>query len=285
MSSGSAWWRRRGTRRPTSAWIWPRGDRDDIAVWVARYASLGGKTIYGWYLYPQAPGPRPAILYLSGYGARPVVPPMVLAKQGYVVLAIHVRGNPVDRPRPHPFEDYCTQGITSADTYVYREIVGHALRAIRFLTSRPEVNPKHIAVVGVSEGGGVGLILGALSSQVKAVAADAPMLCDFPLSLRSAAWPYTEIVRYTQRQPGQAEPVHKTLAYFDVVNFAADIRCPVLLSAGFLDPVSLPSAVYGMFNLLSGPKEIKPLPEAGHEGGGQDLWAYKLAWLARTLGP
>ncbi len=259
--------------------------RDEIAVWVARYASMAHKTVYGWYLCPNAPGCHPAVLYLSGYGARPVAPPLALAKQGYVVLAIDVRGNPVDKHRPHPFEDYCTEGITSPGAYVYGEIVGHALRAVSFLASRPEVDPSRIAVVGVSEGGGVGLILGALLPQVKAVVADAPMLCDFPLSLRAAAWPYTEIVRYTQRHSEQAAQVQETLAYFDVVNFAPDIKCPVLVSTGFLDPVSLPAAVYGMFNLLGGPKEIRPLPEAGHEGGGQDLWAFKLAWLAQHLTP
>jgi len=92
-------------------------------------------------------------------------------------------------------------------------------------------------------------------------------------------------VRYAQRGPEQVEQVSKTLPYFDLVNLAADIKCPVLLSTGFLDPVSLPSAVYGMFNLIAGPKEIRPFPEAGHEGGGQGFWAYKLAWLAKNLSP
>ena len=57
----------------------------------------------------------------------------------------------------------------------------------------------------------------------------------------------------------------------------------MLLSVGFLDPVSLPAAVYGLYNVLPGPKEFKGYPEAGHEGGGA-LWAHKLQWLQRTLG-
>jgi cephalosporin-C deacetylase len=256
----------------------------EVTVWVARYPSVATKTIHGWYLCPQSPGPHPAILFLSGYGARPIEPPVALARHGYVVLAIDVRGNPVDRPRPHPFEDYSTIGIESPQTYVYREIVGHALRAVQFLSTRAEVDPGNIGIVGVSEGGGVGLLLGALSPQVKAVAADAPLLCDFALSLRAASWPYSEIARYLQRNPAQTDQVRRTLAYFDLVNFAPEIRCPVLLSAGFLDPVALPAAVYGVFNLISAPKEMRPLPEAGHEGGGEDLWGYKLSWLARHLG-
>jgi len=261
-----------------------RRSRGGVVVWVVKYEGLGGKQIHGWYLHPESPTPRPALLYLSGYGGRPITPPVALAKHGYVVLAIDVRGNAVDRRRPRPFEDYYTAGIRSPETYVYREIVSHCLRAIRLLVSRDEVNPEKVAVVGVSEGGGLALMLGALAPEVRAVAADAPLLCDFPLSLGSAAWPYTEIVRYLQEHPEHASQARETLSYFDIVNFAPDIKCPVLISVGFLDRVSLPAAVYGLFNSLPGPKQIRALPGAGHEGGGAGLWAHKLAWLKQALG-
>ena len=263
----------------------------EINVWVVQYSGLRGKTISGWYLVPSAcdpplPGNRaPAILYLSGYGARPLDPPTALARDGYVVLAIDVRGNRVDRVRARPFEDYCTEGIMSPDTYVYREIAGHALRGIRFLLAREEIAPDRVAVVGASEGGGVGLILAAVSSDVNAVVAAAPMLCDFPLSLQSAAWPYAEIARYRDQHSDRAPQIDATLSYFDAANFAPQVKCPVLLTVGFRDRVSLPAAVYGLFNLLPGPKQIRALTDVGHEGGGDDLWAYGLEWLAETLRP
>jgi cephalosporin-C deacetylase-like acetyl esterase len=226
----------------------------------------------------------PAILYLPVYGARPVSPPMALAKGGYVVLALDVRGNRVDVPRPRAFEDYCTLGIESPDSYVYRDIVGQCMKAVRLLAAREEVDRDRIAVVGMSEGGGIGLILAALSPEVRAVAADAPLLCDLPLSVQAAGWPYTGISRYVQEHPKEGDAVRKTLSYYDVASFAPDIKCPVLMTVGFLDQVSLPAAAYGVFNLLPGPKEMKPLPRAGHEGGGEDLWNYKLTWLAQALG-
>ena len=129
------------------------------------------------------------------------------------------------------------------------------------------------------------LILAALDHRVRAVSADAPMLVDFPLSLRSAAWPYEGIAGAMRNDPEHAEAMARTLSYFDVVNFAPQVRVPSLISVGFLDQVSLPAAVYGMYNLLGGPREIRPFPRAGHEGGGQELWAYKLAWLAKQLAP
>ena len=261
-----------------------RVSRRNVDVWAVQYRSLGDKVIHGWYAAPSGPRQRPAILYLSGYGARPIPPPVGLASHGWVVLAIDIRGNPVDRVRPRPFEDYCTEGIESPDTYVYRQIVGHSLRALNFLLSREEVDPHRVAVVGVSEGGGLGLILSALSPSVAAAAADAPMLVDFPLSLRAASWPYTEIAQLMQQRPEMRGPVMRTLRYFDAVNFAPDVQSPVLLSIGLLDSVSLPAAVFGLYNVLPGPKEIRSFPKAGHEGGGEDHWTYKLEWLEETLG-
>jgi len=259
--------------------------REGVTVSTVEYQGLGGKPISGWYLCPDRAGPSPGVLYLSGYGARPMEPPISLASHGYVVLAIDVRGNRVGGPRARPFEDYSTLGIQSPDTYVYREIVGHCLRALHLLASRPEVDPQRIAVVGASEGGGLGLILSALAPEVKAVAADAPLLCDFPLSVEAGGWPYSAMARHLRSQPKQAAQIRSTLSYFDLASFAPDIQRPVLVSVGFLDRVSLPAAVYGVYNLIPGPKEIKPLPEVGHEGGGEELWAYKLAWLQKALAP
>jgi cephalosporin-C deacetylase len=260
-----------------------RRSRRGIEVWVVQYKSVAGRTIHAWYAMPARARGRPGILYLSGYGARPIDPPVGLAHQGWVVLAIDVRGNPVDRVRPRPFEDYCTEGIESPDGYVYREIVEHALSALNFLGSRPEADPDRVAVVGVSEGGGLAILLGALSLRVRAVAADAPMLVDFPLSLRAAGWPYTQIARYLHERPEAAEGAANTVAHFDAVNFAPDVRCPVLLSVGFLDEVSLPAAVFGLYNVLPGPKEIQAFPDAGHEGGGEKFWFYRLQWLREQL--
>jgi cephalosporin-C deacetylase len=256
-----------------------------VTILVADYVGMGGKPIHGWFLVPDAPGKYPAVLYLSGYAARPIAPPLFLAQRGFVVLAIDVRGNAVDKPRAKSFEHYCMLGIESPDGYVYREILGHALRGLRALAGREEVDPGRVGVIGVSEGGGLALILAALEPRVRAVAADAPMLVDFPLSLRSAAWPYADLAALLRSRPEQAPAMTRTLSYFDVSNFAAEVKCPALVSEGFKDPVSLPTAVYGMYNLLGGPKEMRPYPRAGHEGGGQELWAYKLDWLGRQLAP
>ena len=231
------------------------------------------------------PGKYPALLYLPGYGTRNLAPPTFLAQKGYTVLAINGRGNAIEKGAPKSYDDYLTEGIESPGTYVYHEIVEQALRGWWALAKREEVDPDRMGIVGVSEGGGLGLILATLEPQVRAVSADAPLLADFPLSVRRARWPYQSLRQYLQGHPERAAQTATTLSYFDLSNFAPEVRCPSLLSVGFLDQVSLPTAVCGMYNLLGGRKEFHPFPEAGHEGGGQEWWVYKLAWMERQLAP
>ena len=166
--------------------------------------------------------------------------PRLLAEEGFAVLAINVRGYPVDTPRVKSFDDYLTQGLESPDSYVYREIIEQALRGWGALSKREEVDPDRMGIIGLYEGGGLGLILAALEPQVRAVSTDAPMLADFPLSVRHAKWPYQRLAQYLREHPEQTAQVAATLSYFDVVNFAPEIKTPALLSVGFLDQVSLP---------------------------------------------
>jgi cephalosporin-C deacetylase len=52
--------------------------------------------------------------------------------------------------------------------------------------------------------------------------------------------------------------------YFDVLNFAPRITCPVLMNAGLVDTVSAPTTVQAAYLALKGPKEIMWCPNIGH---------------------
>ena len=55
----------------------------------------------------------------------------------------------------------------------------------------------------------------------------------------------------------------ETMAYYDVVNFARRITCPVYLTWGFNDNVCPPTTSYIVWNLITAPKEslITPINE------------------------
>jgi cephalosporin-C deacetylase len=61
------------------------------------------------------------------------------------------------------------------------------------------------------------------------------------------------------------EQVFDTLSYFDGMNFAPNIKCPVLLAVCLDDLVCPPSTGFAAYNHISGEKKIKVYPNHGHE--------------------
>jgi alpha-beta hydrolase superfamily lysophospholipase len=79
-------------------------------------------------------------------------------------------------------------------------------------------------------------------------------------------------------------PDNRCLAYYDPMNFAPDVRCPVLMNAGLIDPVSAPACVWPVYQRLgTKTKQIVPLPGLAHDWSAEfDRRAWR--WLD-SLGP
>ena len=256
----------------------PSRSTAQVKVYRVSYSGAAGAKLAGWLCVPTSEGAHPGLLLLAGYGRPKLEPPIVLAGRGYVTLAAEVVGEGSGT-------SYIAQGLEDPKGYAYRGIVINALRAFDLLAGRSEVDPQRLAVSGASQGGGVALILAALRPEVAAVAADVPMLCDFPRSVKEGGWPYSEVARYLAAHPDAAEGVWRTLSYFDALNFASRNQRPALLSLGLKDTICRPETIFAVGNYLPKDKEIKVYSEAGHEGGGSAHWIYKLQWLDELLKP
>jgi len=69
---------------------------------------------------------------------------------------------------------------------------------------------------------------------------------------------------YWKTQGKDEGKVRHAAGYYDVVNFASRVKCPVLIGVGLIDTVCPPSGVYAAYNQLQGPKEIVVLPFGEH---------------------
>ena len=71
--------------------------------------------------------------------------------------------------------------------------------------------------------------------------------------------------------------------YFDIMNFAPDIKCPIRFVAGLTDPISMATCVWSTYNRIPGAnKEIHPMPGHAHDWYAEhDRRAWK--WLDRVL--
>lgn len=261
-----------------------------VRVFRATFAGLNGAQVAGWFMTPDAQGPFPALAFYHGYGWFRGEPWSYLpwVAQGYAALAVDVRGQSGDSTDPRPSDGraakgWMTQGIDDPQTYYYRAVYADVVQTVEVLAARPEVDAARIITTGGSQGGGLSLVAAALSPRVLATAPDIPFLCHLRRAVDlSNAYPYIEFDDYLQRYPDREVTMWRTLQYFDVLNLADRIRCPVLMSVGLRDLICPPSTIYAVFNHLQAPKELAVYPAHGHAVP-ELHQTRRLAWTARQF--
>jgi len=246
---------------------------DDLAAHRLDYEGWNGARITCWLLAARGAVRQPTIVYYHGYSGNrgTIYSHLPWALQGYTVLAVDVRGQSGDTsdtsayPAGHA-PGYMTQGILSPRHYYYRGVYADCVRALDVAVGRPEVDPERIGLLGASQGGGLTLAVAALDARPRLAMAEIPFLCHFRRAVAVASVdPYLEIAAYCRRRPEDYEAAFETLSYFDNLNLAERVTCPVLMSVGLQDVCCPPSSIFAVFNHLTSEKEMKIFPYGGHE--------------------
>lgn len=139
------------------------------------------------------------------------------------------------------------------------------VRLMDYLRSRDDV--KHIWLFGASRSGPSALAAAALApEQVAAVNVHVPTSCGVSWNER----PY----RGWGRPPAYNDKGLKTAAYFDPVNFAPDLKVPVIMDGGFYDGLSPIPGMLAFCNRATNAPFVAWSIEQGHHGyfkkGGRD---------------
>ena len=77
--------------------------------------------------------------------------------------------------------------------------------------------------------------------------------------------------------------INRLLSYFDTMNMAEWITCPVLMSVGLQDDVCPPRTSFAPYNAVKSKKEYRVYPFAGH-GVWREHGVLKDKWMAKMLG-
>jgi len=271
---------------------------EQVKVFQAQYEGFGtGTRVNGWYIVPKTPlkvgkdGKFPAIVQFHGYSGDKGRPANYLhwALQGYYVLAVDTRGQDGDTPDNQNYPngnavDFMTKGIADPQSYYYRFAYMDCLRAVNFIREQKELGP--IVLTGGSQGDGLTIAVAALGAnqQIQAAMPDVPYLCHFRRAVEVfTTGPYQELVNHWKAKPNAVENDFRTLSYFDGLNFAPRIKCPILLSVGLLDTVCPPSTGFAVYNHLTVEKELRVYPFNGHEGGGTRHEEEKYHFIGKHL--
>ncbi len=282
-------------QQPLNAEFQPVGDYPvpEVEVFRASFDGFRGGRSVGWYLRPRAgaaEGGLPAIVAYHGYSGNKGQAHQYLyyALQGYAVLALDVRGQSGESADGHQYQTghvsgWMTKGIMDPGGYYYRGVYMDCVRAADLVASQPEVDSARMGAWGVSQGGGLTLAATALSGRFALAMPDVPYLCHYRRALEIAQQgPYLELSNYFRLYPEREDQTFRTLSYFDNLNLAERITCPVLMSVGLIDLVCPPSSIYAAYNYLLGPKHMGIYPYHAHEVPAQHI-TEQIRWANRHL--
>lgn len=246
----------------------PAYSNDSIEVSLVKLTvGSGGRHMYGYLSKPRDGKKHPVLFSPPGAGAKRISPSTTYAKDGFIYLNINIHSgcNP-ELPDDEyaavqkAVEDYNRNGISDRDSFYYRDVYAGCSRCIDFLCSLPEWDGKNVGVTGGSQGGALSIVTAALNPKVKFCAPFYPALCDVLGFRHNRAGGWPKYFRNTEEAPG----AENTLPYYDVVNFARILTCPVFYSFGYNDETCSPTSTYSAYNAITSDKTLRVTPTSGH---------------------
>lgn len=230
-----------------------------------------GTRLYGILCVPKKEGKYPALLQVPGAGVRPYAGDIANAEKGVITFQIGIHGVPVNMDvsvynslATGALAGYWNYNLDDKDRYYYKRVYLGCVRANDFLTSLPQYDGKHLAVMGGSQGGALSIVTAALDPRVKSLAVFYPALSDVTgyLKGRAGGWPHL-FAKNNLAFNNTREKIN-TAGYYDVVNFARQLKVPGIYTLGFNDETCPPTSMFAAYNAIEAPKELFIVPETGH---------------------
>lgn len=248
-----------------------------------------GSYIYGYLTRPKEAGNYPVVLCPPGAGVKTIKDPkrhIYYADEGCIRLEMEIHGlNPTMSAEEFKeissaFGNYLVNGIDNRDNYYMKKVYLACVRAVDYLTSLPDWDGKNVIVQGGSQGGALALVTAGLDKRVTACVANHPALSDMAGYKAGRAGGYPHLFKNYQ---GMDTPEKiNTLAYYDVVNFAKQIKVPVYMTWGYNDNTCPPTTSYIVYNVLDCPKEALITPINEHWTSEATEYGH-LKWIQKHL--
>ncbi len=230
--------------------------------------------VSGYFAKPEKAeaGSLPAVLWVHGAGVRSSILTTAVrgAENGFLSMDINAHGIPNGKPAQFytdlskgELKTYRTDGNTSRDEIYFRGMCLRLVRAIDYLTSKPEWDGKTVAVIGHSQGGYQALVAGGLDERVTFIGSGVPAGCDHTgmMAGRISGWPkIVPILPDGKPNPAAVEACR----YIDGMNFASRCKAEAIVSVGFIDRTCPATSVYAAYNVLQGKKQMINEPSMGH---------------------
>ncbi len=268
----------------------PERCTEKVNVYEANIQSFRyGNRLYGILCVPKAPGKYPAVLKVPGAGVRGYYGDVSTAEKGVITFEIGIHGIPVtldnkvyDNLGNGTLNGYPNYNLDDKDRYYYKRVYLGCVRAVDYIFSMPEFDGTNIGVQGGSQGGALSIVTAGLDPRIKGLVCFYPALCDLVgyLNGRAGGWPhlFNEGNLAFNNTPQKVA----TSKYYDVVNFARQVKVPGFYSFGFNDMVCPPTSMYSAYNVITAPKDLVIVEETAHYAY-PEQWGKAWNWMSKLL--
>jgi len=220
-------------------------------IFDMKIACAGNRPVSGYLSIPMDAKAKslPIRMRYDGYGVHNIAP---YSDPRAIVFFINAHG--IENGRKKAYYAGLAKGELSnygfrneqnekPETCYFRNMILRGLRAFEYAKTLPEWNGKDVVIAGGSQGAFQAVAVAALAPAATKCDISIPWFCDLGgvNCGRVRGW----------RPDWQAG-----LGYYDTVNFAKRVTCPVKIKAGLSDWVCPPSGVWILYNNLSAPKEM-----------------------------
>ena len=258
-------------------------------VYDATLPALDGTPLKAWlYLPRNATEAQPAagMVHLHGGGGSRGGAPMLPATAsmtGCALLVTEFRMQGGETGSATPMKgwgkSFSTLNLHCADHrdyYFYHAFTDQLLWLRRFL-ELPQVDAARCGIYGASQGGGTAMILAALEPRLKLILPAVPSYCCWERRIFTRTACASDIADYLIRFPERADAVRLRMSYFDAMNFADRIQCPVHAQINLRDEMAPADCAFSAYNRIAAPKTLKVNPFGFHRDVDYWLWQREIA--------
>ncbi|MBC8064645.1 MAG: acetylxylan esterase [Chlorobia bacterium] len=241
--------------------------------------------VQGWFAYPEGARRLPSFIWVPPYGRESLLPDKYGTREGFASLSLNFHGHEAFHQEKYAIErGYFAEGADDPETWVFRRMFQDAVIATRVLQAQIEVDEDRIGAMGMSQGAGISIWLGAHCPIIGAVCADMPFLSGISHTIMKTVYryPLKEVRDFMNEIPLGEARVLNTLSYFDTMNQATRCQVPTHVSLGLKDPACRPETVRATFDALPGKKKLVEY-DWGHDWH-PDMVESNRNWLIENFG-
>jgi len=245
--------------------------------------NLDGRRVYGYITIPKGTGPFPATIILPAFGnaAQSAGPEVLVAETGgLITVSLTVHNVPVGQADPNAYEP---DNPANREQIYYRYAIAGAINVINYLQTRPDFDKQNICAMGVSQGGGLAMLLAGIDNRVNLLINSNPALNEHQGHKydQASGFPYylSDALIINSGQAGYNATSSAT-KYYDALYANTRFKGQSYTLVGLEDLIVPSAGSIAGFNQLRGEKILMLSRDGGH-GHPSEYWNGRYDFLRR----